>query len=322
VTADSTLRVVAGVVSEPSGRVLIAQRPAGKHLAGGWEFPGGKRAPGESREAALVREFMEELGVEVLDARPLIRYVHDYPERRVELDVWRIREYRGEPQGLEGQALDWCAPADLMAHELLPADKPIVTALTLPDLCLVTGEFTSQDEFARRLARALAAGASLVQIRLPGATTARLIELGEIAAPLCRARGATLVVNSTLGDWPLLDETGLFDGLHIAAREAGRASGRPVAPGRWLGASCHDADELANAARLQADYAFLGSVATTASHPGRAPLGFEAFATLVEPIRLPVYAIGGLTAGDRAASWAAGGQGIAAIGALWSPGSC
>lgn len=320
-TADSTLRVVAGVLCEPGGRVLIAQRPAGKHLAGGWEFPGGKRTPDESREAALAREFMEELGVEVRDARPLIRYAHDYPERRVELDVWRILEHQGEPSGLEGQALDWCAPTDLMAHDLLPADKPIVTALTLPDLCLVTGEFNGQDDFACRLARALAAGASLVQIRLPGAAPGRLIELGEIAAPLCRARGATLVVNSTIDDWPLLDETGLFDGLHISAREGARAPGRPVGPGRWLGASCHDAHELANAVRLQADYAFLGSVATTASHPGLRPLGFEAFATLVEPVRLPVYAIGGLTADDRAASWSAGAQGIAAISALWSPGS-
>ena len=318
---DSTLRVVAGVLKEPGGRVLIAQRPAGKHLAGGWEFPGGKRAPGERREAALAREFMEELGVEVLDARPLIRYAHDYPERRVELDVWHILEHRGEPRGLEGQALDWCAPVDLMAHDLLPADKPIVTALTLPDLCLVTGEFTGPDDFARRLAGALAAGAGLVQIRLPGAAPARLIKVGEIAAPLCRAGGATLVVNSAIDDWPTLDQTGLFDGLHVSAREAASARGRPVAAGRWLGVSCHDAAELAIAARLQADYLFLGTVATSASHPGRTPLGLEAFARLVEPVRLPVYAIGGLAADDRAASWSAGAQGIAAIGALWSQGS-
>jgi 8-oxo-dGTP diphosphatase len=313
-----TLHVVAGVLTDAAGRVLIAQRPPGKHLAGGWEFPGGKRDAGETREAALRREFVEELGVEVRCARPLIRYAHDYPERRVELDVWLITAHRGEPRGLEGQAIDWCAPEGLMAHDLLPADKPVVTALTLSPLFVVTGAFEREDDFERRLRRALSAGAGLVQLRVPGADARRLIELGAVAAPIVRTEAARLVVNARPADWPILSESGLFDGLHLAAGHAAACDQRPVATSELLGVSCHDATELARAGAIGADYAVLGSVMQTASHPGGATLGWARFEALVAPCRLPVYAIGGMVEADLSRAWERGGQGIAAIGSLWS----
>ena len=313
-----TLHVVAGVLTDAAGRVLIAQRPPGKHLAGGWEFPGGKRDEGESRESALRREFAEELGVEVRAARPLIRYAHDYPERRVELDVWWITDHAGEPHGLEGQAIDWCAPEGLMAHDLLPADKPIVTALTLSPLCLVTGAFEDKDDFERRLQGALAAGAELVQLRVPEADVRRLLELGEVAAPIVRRRGARLMVNASPADWFVLGESGLFDGLHLPARHLAACDRRPVAAGKLLGASSHDAAELARAVGLGADYAVLGSVQPTASHPGGVTLGWDRFGELVAPCRLPIYAIGGMAKADLSCAWAAGGQGIAAITSLWT----
>ena len=81
-----------------AGRVLIAQRPAGKHLAGGWEFPGGKLEPGETRAAGLARELREELGITIEQPRPLLRLRHTYPEGEVLLDVWVVRRYRGEPR--------------------------------------------------------------------------------------------------------------------------------------------------------------------------------------------------------------------------------
>jgi 8-oxo-dGTP diphosphatase len=314
------LRVVAGVMTDPHGRVLIAQRPPGKHLAGGWEFPGGKRHEGESREAALDREFREELDVEVLAARPLIRYAHDYADRRVELDVWLIREHRGEPRGLEGQALDWCAPHNLMDHALLPADKPVVTALMLSPLCAVTGAFADEADFTRRLQAAVAAGAGLVQLRVPGADTGRLLELGAAAARALGGRGARLVANARPDQWPALRESGHFDGLHLAARYLSESGDRPVAAGALLGASCHDETELERAGAVGADYAVLGSVGETASHPGRQPLGWARFGALVAPCRMPVYAIGGMMPEDLTRAWAAGGQGIAAIGALWPAG--
>ena len=121
--------VVAAALYDGAGRVLIAQRPAGKHLAGRWEFPGGKVSPGEPEAAALVRELREELGIEVIASRPLMRLTHSYPDRSVELSLWIVERFAGTPRGLDGQALRWVAPADLQHEEILEADRPFVEAL-------------------------------------------------------------------------------------------------------------------------------------------------------------------------------------------------
>jgi 8-oxo-dGTP diphosphatase len=133
--ADKPLtHVVAAAVIDLAGRVLIAQRPPGKHLAGGWEFPGGKLEPGEDRRAGLKRELREELGITLIATpRPLIRVRHRYDYGEVLIDMWVVRQYLGEARGLEGQALRWVSQEELEAVELLPADGPIVAALRLPE---------------------------------------------------------------------------------------------------------------------------------------------------------------------------------------------
>jgi mutator protein MutT len=125
--------VVAAAVIDARGRVLIAQRPAGKHLAGLWEFPGGKMEPGETRVDALRRELQEEIGIVIEQPRPLLRLSHSYSYGDVLLDVWVVRRYRGEPRGLDGQSLRWCSRSSLPAAGLLPADQPIIGALRLPE---------------------------------------------------------------------------------------------------------------------------------------------------------------------------------------------
>jgi len=121
--------VVAAALYDASGRVLIAQRPEGKHQAGRWEFPGGKVAPGESEAAALARELREELGIEVTASRPFMRLEHSYPDRSVELSMWIVERFAGTPRSLDGQQLRWVAPADLPHADLLEADRPFVQAL-------------------------------------------------------------------------------------------------------------------------------------------------------------------------------------------------
>jgi len=121
-----TIRVVAAVIYDPLGRVLIAQRPEGKTLAGCWEFPGGKIENAESGAAALRRELLEELGVQVSAMRSVFELRHEYPERHVQLSVWVVDEYTGVPAGLEGQNLRWERPAALRSIALLPADLPII----------------------------------------------------------------------------------------------------------------------------------------------------------------------------------------------------
>ena len=126
------IHVVAGALIDARRRVLIAQRPAGKHLSGAWEFPGGKLEPGEAPAEGLERELREEIGVTIEAPRPLMRLTHRYPYGEVLLDVWVVRRYRGRPRGLDGQALRWCDRAALTAADLLPADRPILAALRLP----------------------------------------------------------------------------------------------------------------------------------------------------------------------------------------------
>ena len=121
--------VVAGALYDAQGRVLITQRPAGKPLAGRWEFPGGKLHDGEEPYTGLVRELREELGVEVAAAEPLLRYDVEYPGRTITLDMWRVTSWTGIVRGLDGQAWKWVEPALLGREDILEADLPIVAAL-------------------------------------------------------------------------------------------------------------------------------------------------------------------------------------------------
>jgi 8-oxo-dGTP diphosphatase len=306
------IHVLAGALVAPDGRVLLAQRPEGKHLAGGWEFPGGKKDPGETRRAALARELREELGVELRSARPLIRFEHIYPDRVVDLDVWRVDAWAGEPRGLDGQALAWCPVAELEAQGLLPADRPVVVALDLPSLVAISPTECGPRDLPDWVDAAIEAGAGLLQLRVPGASPAALADLARRLAPECRRRNARMVVNGVDPELAALVREGVIDGLHCPARLLPELAGLDR-PAGCYGASCHDAVELAEAAASGADYAFLSPVQQTRSHPERQPLGWEAFAERVAPLRLPVYALGGLRVRDLQTAWEAGAQGIAAI---------
>ena len=121
--------MVAALIIDDAGRVLVNQRTREQTHAGEWEFPGGKVEVGETEEQALRRELREELGVEVTTSTFGLRVTHEYAERQVQLSVWRVSEYTGTPSGIEGQPLRWLKPAELRELPLLEADRPIVTWL-------------------------------------------------------------------------------------------------------------------------------------------------------------------------------------------------
>ena len=121
--------MVAAALFDSADRVLLAERPAGKHMAGWWEFPGGKVAAGESDADALVRELREELGIEARPHREITTMSHEYPDRIVDLSLWHASIASGEPRGLDGQQLKWVDCQSLGRERLLPADLPLIPAL-------------------------------------------------------------------------------------------------------------------------------------------------------------------------------------------------
>jgi 8-oxo-dGTP diphosphatase len=120
------MHVMAGVLRRPDGQVLITERPAGKHLAGFWEFPGGKLDPGEAPPDGLARELYEELGIRIVTAEPLLALPWRYDSGQLLLDTWLVLAWQGMPQSLERQALEWVAPAELAPGRLAPADREIL----------------------------------------------------------------------------------------------------------------------------------------------------------------------------------------------------
>lgn len=123
--------VSAAALIDPDGRVLLAQRPEGRSLAGLWEFPGGKVKDGETPETALVRELDEELGIETSSSclAPLAFASHTYEDFHLVMPLFACRTWRGRPQGREGQALVWVKSADLRAWPMPPADVPLIPLL-------------------------------------------------------------------------------------------------------------------------------------------------------------------------------------------------
>ena len=254
--------------------------------------------------------------------------------KRLILDVHHTTTWTGRPHGREGQATIWVPRDRLHRYAMPPADRPVVAALSLPPLMLVTPEpdpgnpaafvdavleavhrATSAQLAVRRAAAKdeshHGTQALLLQLRARTLTTTQRRDLASILLEAL-PDGVTLVVNS---DLEVAQATGT--GLHLSAERLAGTPSRPISRTRLLGASCHTAEDLARAETLDCDYAILGPVAPTATHPGARPLGWDAFAVLREPASLPIYAIGGLSPADLPAARAHGAQGIAAIRAFF-----
>ena len=312
------MQVAVAVIRNAAGEVLLAQRAAHKFQGGLWEFPGGKLEPGEDVDAALKRECCEELGVEVLAWEPLITLTHHYPELSVVLHVAVVTDYRGEPQGLEGQPLTWAGAEALGDVDFPAANRSIVAALQLPSRYVITPADASPQSLLAGLQATLAAGdGSLVQLRAPRLPQAQLLSLAKRMLPICHAAGARLLVNTD----PASAMSVGADGVHLSESmlrrlaQAGRP--RPVPEERLLAASVHDVEGLSLAQQLGCDFVVLSPLAATASHPSAKPLGWTVFADWVRQAGQPVYALGGMRLEDVEKAKAAGAQGIAGISGLW-----
>jgi 8-oxo-dGTP diphosphatase len=310
------VRVAVAVLQRPDGRVLLAQRLPGTPYPGYWEFPGGKLEAGESAPAALARELDEELGIEIERAAPWLVQRYAYAHAHVELNFFRVFAWRGEPRGRMGQAIAWQAPGAFDVTPLLPANAPILRSLELPPIYGISmAEDLGEEVFLRRARTAIADGLRLIQLREKSWPVERLRRLADRLLPIAQAAGARVLLN---GDPALALRLGCA-GVHWTAAALQRATGRPE--GMLCAASCHDSAELARAAKLGLDFAVLGTVAATPSHPDAKPLGWARVAELLRATPLPVYALGGLTRNDFDIAVAHGAHGIALRRAAWNTGT-
>lgn len=307
--------VAAGCVINERGDVLICQRPAGKIAAGKWEFPGGKIEAGETSRQALDRELHEELGLRVRDARPLICVTHDYSDRRVVLHTWRVSGYDGELRPHDGQAMTWVRCEDLYRHDLLAADRPIVSALRLPSHYVFTSPAMTESECLAGLERL--PDKSLLRLRLPMLDEPAYERCARTVIEAARLRALSVILDREPQQVIALGAAG----WHASTARLRMLKQRPLPVKVWFFASCHTAADIECARRVDADAAVAGPLAMTPSHPGRPGMGWRSFKELAGLWSRPLYAIGGVGPSDLSVAHTHGAQGVAGIRAYWGGGA-
>lgn len=311
-TSPKIIHVAAAILLRANGSFLLAQRPAGKAYEGYWEFPGGKLEAGESAHQALCRELQEELGITVTRAHPWLTRVYTYSHATVQLQFFRVFEWTGEPRGMEDQNLSWQHLEQLTVAPILPANTPILRALSLPALYAISNAAElGNAAFFTRLEHALRKGLRLLQLRETHLAAPEMLDFTHHVVDLAHRHGARVLVNS---DMELARQVGA-DGVHLTGKQLLECTARPDM--EWCSASCHNRAELAHAGQLGCDFALLSPVLPTLSHPGAAHLGWEGFAEMVNGTTLPVYALGGLQLNDLNTAQNHGAHGIALLRQAW-----
>jgi 8-oxo-dGTP diphosphatase len=308
---SKVVEVAAAVMLRADGsEFLLAQRPEGKVYAGYWEFPGGKVEAGETVRQALIRELQEELGITVTQCTPWLTKQFTYPHATVRLHFWRATAWEGEigiTAPLEHTAVDWqkCGK-NATVSPILPANDPILKALALPTTMAITmGEAEGVERQLERLEEALQNGLRLIQVRDKGWPEAQRLWFAESICRLAHDHGALVVINDNEN---IARRVGA-DGIHLSATRLAACTARPDF--KWVGASCHNALEIARAGEFGLDYALLSPVFPTPTHPEAKGLGWDNFAEEITETTIPVFALGGMKNELLATAQSHGAHGIA-----------
>lgn len=309
------IHVAVAAIFDDQRRVLLSKRLAHVHQGGLWEFPGGKLEDGENIQQGLRRELQEELGITPAYARPLIRILHDYADKSVLLDVWRVERIKGVPRGLEGQQIQWVPVDQLSCYAFPAANQPIINALGLPECYLITPEPGSETaRFLAELECSLANGVSLLQLRAKQLSDNDYTALIPEVLQRCRQANARVLLNAE----PRLASGVGAAGVHLTSERLMTLSSRPLDEAYLVAASCHTPAQLEHAVSLGLDFVVVSPVRATSSHPEARPLGLTGLRELTEQSPIPVYALGGMQVNDLTVAFQYGAQGIAAISGLWN----
>lgn len=316
---EHVVRVAVAIILNSFGQVLLSKRHPDVHQGSLWEFPGGKINTGEPVFKALAREIQEELGLGIKHATPVMRIAHQYSDKSVLLDVWRVDKFTGDPVGLEGQPVQWWHVNDLDKLPFPAANEGIKEMMKLPAIYGITPAITvntpdNADEFFLKLDAALKNGLRLIQVRQPKMNQDELESFTKQVLAACENYDdAKILVNS---DPEQVLRMGA-DGVHLSSKQLNQLPEKPLADGLLVSASCHNEQELKKAELIGADFVVLSPVQHTKSHPETIPLGWEKFKQLATACNLPVYALGGMTRDDIQQAQLAGAVGVSILSGLW-----
>lgn len=307
-TGRSVVDVAVGVLRVPDGRVLLAQRRAGTIGAGFWELPGGKIDSGEDAAQAVVRELLEEVGVQALELGRARVYEHQFPARRVRVHCFPVRRWSGEPWGKEGQRVAWVDPQRLEVGPLLPSLELAMSSLGLPELVAVADvgrAAGAADQLLQDVASLAAGGLRLLIVQgLEFAPSQRVLFVRRLRKA-ARGTGLQLLLSGTA----LEARQGGMCGLHSSSAALVAVRERP--PTRLWAVSVHDAAGLERAEALGAQLALVSPVLPLDAHPSGTALGWDGLRRLAAATPVPVYAGGGVGPDDLQNARAAGAWGVA-----------
>ena len=247
-------------------------------------------------------------------AAPWLTQRYRYSHAHVELHFFRVFEWDGVPVGHDGQAFSWQPAAHIDVEPLLPANTRILRALRLPPIYGITmASDIGEAAFLARVDAALGAGLMMLELREKDWPAVRQRALADALIARARPRGAKVLLN---GNADHARQWGC-DGVHLSSAALEATQSRPLADDLLCAASCHTRAEIVDAARLGLDFAVLGPVLPTPSHPTATLLGWEGFASIAAEAPLPIFALGGLSIDDLPTAIAHGAHGVALRRAAW-----
>ncbi|MFT5395785.1 MAG: 8-oxo-dGTP diphosphatase [Gammaproteobacteria bacterium] len=307
--------VAVGVIyNTTKDKVLISKRSNNQHLAGHWEFPGGKVECNENVSSALKRELFEELGITVIKAEAYTSISHDYADKKVLLHVWKVSEWCGQPESRESQDICWASISDLNNYKFPDANKYIIQSILLTPMYVISKE--SYEDYSNLYSVAeecFVSGLKIFQLRLKKDNNKSFQNIVKTLSEVASRYDAKLILNGLATD---IDKYPI-DGIHLNTSELTKHKNRPISEEHILGTSCHNEEELIKAAEINVNYAFLSPVQLTASHPEAIAIGWERFRSLINEVNFPIYALGGMLPSDLQTAKNYGAYGIAMLGAIW-----
>ncbi|MAS81874.1 MAG: DNA mismatch repair protein MutT [Legionellales bacterium] len=296
-------------------KILISKRSNNQYLAGYWEFPGGKVEYNEDVITALKRELFEELGVIIKKAVKYTSINHNYKDKKVLLDVFKVTDWSGLPKSKEKQEFCWVSINELNNYKFPDANKYIIQSISLAPLYVISKE--SYEDYLQLYSiveKLFVAGLKNFQLRLKTETDKSKQKIVKRLSVLADRYDAKLILNSVATDIKQYS----IDGIHLNTNELMKHSNRPISQEYILGASCHNEEQLIKAAEINVNYAFLSPVQFTASHPEAIAMGWDKFSDIISEINFPIYALGGMKPSDLKIANVYGAYGIAMLGAVWN----